>query len=119
LQHIHWGGFTDGVGTILYAAAVGDYVVYTCNVPAAGRYDIKVAAKNFPIRGQWQLSIDGTNQGSPQVEYAPVETWAEFDLGTATITSPGLKSFKFTVVGKNEQSTGYRIAFDYVELTPQ
>lgn len=114
----NWSGFTNGVGTLLYATAVGDYVTYTGNVSAAGTYDVKVGVKKFNIRGEWQLSINGTNQGSIQDEYAAAETFTEFDLGTVTISTAGSKTFKFTVVGKNAQSTGYRIAFDYIKLTP-
>jgi hypothetical protein len=114
----NWSGFTNGVGTLLYATAVGDYVTYTANVSAAGTYDVKVGVKKFNIRGEWQLSINGTNQGSIQDEYAAAETFAEFDLGTVTISTAGSKTFKFTVVGKNAQSTGYRISFDYIKLTP-
>jgi hypothetical protein len=117
-QVFTWSGFTDGKGTILNAAAIGDFVIYTLNVPVAGAYDVKVAVKNSSRRGEWQLSIDGTNQGPTEDEYASKPAWAEFDLGTVTISSPGPKSFKFMVVGKSALSTGYRIAFDYIKLTP-
>jgi len=31
----------------------------------------------------------------------------------------GNQAFKFTVSGKNASSTGYTLAFDYIELIPQ
>ena len=109
----------DGTGTLLSATAVGNYVIYTVNISTAGTYDVKVGVKETFNRGIWQLSINGTNQGSAEDEYVPTGALAEFDLGAATISSSGPHSFKFLVVGKNAQSTGYRAAFEYIKLTPQ
>jgi hypothetical protein len=118
-QTFSWSGFTDGIGTTLGATAPAEYVTYTANVPVAGSYDLRVAVLRTLTFGVWQLSIDGTNQGVGQDEYAAQPEWSEFDLGTVIITSTGPHAFKFTVVGKNAQSTGYRIAFDYIKLIPQ
>jgi hypothetical protein len=113
-----WSGFTDGEGTVFWASGIGDWVTYTVNVPAAGVYDVKVAVKKFNLRGEWQLSINGTHVGTPEDEYAASATWVEFDAGTATISSPGPTGFKFTVVARNSLSTDYRITFHYIKLTP-
>jgi hypothetical protein len=118
-QNFSWAGFTDGIGTTLAATAPGEYVTYTANVTAAGTYDVRIAVMRYLNFGTWQLSIDGSNQGLVQDEYAAQPAWSEFDLGAVTITSTGPRAFKFTVVGKNAQSTGYRIAFDYIKLIPQ
>jgi len=40
-------------------------------------------------------------------------------LGTVSISAAGNYAFKFTVSGKNASSTGYTLAFDYIELIPQ
>jgi len=114
-----WDGFTDKEGTILDSTTVGDSVTYTINVATAGTYDVKVAVKELNTRAIWQLSINGNDQGSPQDEYAPSATWAEFDLGTVTFSSTGSQTFKFTVKGKNANSQDYKMAFDYIKLTPQ
>jgi hypothetical protein len=108
-----------GTGTALFATAVGDYVIYTLNVPKAGTYNIKVGVIETFNRGKWQLSINGTNQGPVEDEYVSTQATATFDLGTATIGSSGPKSFKFLIVGKNAQSTGYRAEFQYITLTPK
>ena len=108
-----------GTGTALFATAVGNYVIYTLNVPKAGTYDIKVGAIETFNRGRWQLSINGTNQGPVEDEYVSTEATATFDLGTATIGSSGPNSFKFLIVGKNAQSTGFRAEFQYITLTPE
>jgi len=109
----------DGTGTVLSSTAVGNYVIYTVNVPTAGTYNIKVGVKETFNRGKWQLSINGANQGAVQDEYVPTGALAAFDLGAAAITSPGPKSFKFLIVGKNANSTGYKAVFEYITLTPQ
>jgi hypothetical protein len=109
----------DSTGTLLLATAAGDYVIYTVTIPKAGTYDVKVGVKETFNRGKWQLSINGTNQGSTEDEYVPTVALAEFDLGAATISSSGPRSFKFLVIGKSANSTGYRAAFEYIKLTPQ
>ena len=43
----------------------------------------------------------------------------ELDLGDVTFDAAGNKSFKFTVVGKNAQSSSNKLAFDYIKLTPK
>jgi hypothetical protein len=108
----------DRTGTMLFATAVGNYVTYTVTVPKAGTYDVKVGVKETFNRGKWQLSINGINQGPVEDEYVPGGALAEFDLGVATISSSGPKSFKFLIVGKNAQSTGYSATFEYIKLTP-
>jgi hypothetical protein len=114
-----WSGFTDGNGTILDAAKVGDNVTITLNVPQAGTYDVKVAVKMLSSRGIMQLSLNGTNVGPATDQYVSSSAWAEFDIGNATFSSSGSQPFKFTVVGKNSASSGYSISFDYIKLTPQ
>jgi hypothetical protein len=114
-----WSGFTDGNGTILDAAKVGDNVTITLNVPQAGTYDVKVAVKMYSSRGIMQLSVNGTNVGPAKDQYVSSSAWAEFDIGNLTFSSAGSQPFKFTVVGKNSASSGYSISFDYIKLTPQ
>ena len=114
-----WGGFTNGTGTILDATKIGDNVTYTVNVSTAATYDVKVGVKKYNIRGIMQLSVNGNNAGPAEDQYAAAEAFAEFDLGNVTINSTGNNSFKFTVVGRNASSGDYKIAFDYIKLTPQ
>jgi hypothetical protein len=106
-------------GSLSYANlnAVGDWVQYKVNVPAAGTYQVKVRVKKHPSRGTAQLYIDGAPQGSPIDEYASTQGYAELDLGTITFSSAGEKLFKFQITGKNAGSSGYGLATDYVRLT--
>jgi hypothetical protein len=117
-QVLTWKGFTDNSGTILQATKVGDNVTINLNVPLSGVYDVRVGSKKSTNRGIMQLSVNGMNVGAPVDEYARLESWSEFDLGTVTLTS-GSEPFKFTVLGQNASSTAYAISFDYITLIPQ
>jgi Legume lectin domain/Chitobiase/beta-hexosaminidase C-terminal domain len=111
-----WGGFPDGTGTILDATKTGDSVTYTVKVAQPGTYDLHVTTKNWNTRGIWQLSVDGTNLGSPVDEYTPNETYGNYDLGPVVITTAGNHTFKFTVTGRNASSSSFGIAFDDLRL---
>jgi hypothetical protein len=116
-----FAAFPDTTGTILDATAVGNNVTLTVNVATAGIADVKVSVKELNTRGTWQLSINGTNVGSPQDEYANTSAgvYAVFDMGTFNFPAAGNYAFTFTVTGKNAASSGYSISFDDITLTPQ
>jgi hypothetical protein len=66
-------------------------------------------------------NIDGINQGQTQDEYSVndgIPHYSIRDLGTVTFFSGGNKAFTFLVSGKNANSSGYSVAFDYIELEP-
>ena len=112
-------GYSGGQGTILEGNAVGDFVTYTVNVPEAGTYDIRVRIKRLGNRGIWQFSSNGTNQGSPVDGFSTTATFPEIDIGNATFSTAGNKSFRFMITGQNASSTGFWIALDYIRLIPQ
>jgi hypothetical protein len=100
------------------ANAVGDFMEHTIKLEAPGTYNIKVKLKQNNNNGKYQLDIDGANQNSPIDMYLNNFNWTIIDLGNKTFYTPGLKKFRFKVVGKNELSTGYNAQIDYVELVP-
>jgi hypothetical protein len=111
-----WGGFPDGTGTILDATKVGDSVIFTGNFTKAGTYDLHVTGKNWNVRGEWQLSLDGVDVGAVQDEYTATDTLGNFDVGPIVIGSPGNHTLKFTVAGRNAASTSYAISFDVLRF---
>ncbi len=113
-----WSGFVNGNGTTLDSTKVGDNVAITLNLPTAGNYDVKYAAKIHNSRGSSQLTVNGVNLGTPVDQYAAVDAWREFDLGTVALGA-GNQVFKFTVTGKDAASTSYSLSWDYIKLTPQ
>ena len=93
-------------------------MIINLNVPAAGIYDVKYAAKKFNTRGLSQLSVNGAGVGGVVDQYSPAAGWQEFDLGTVNLAA-GNQPFLFTLSGKNAASSGSSISFDYIKLTPQ
>ncbi len=88
-------------------------------VVKAGTYRVKVGVQTKPNKGIYQLAINGLNVGSPQDEYSPALGYQVNDSGLVSFSAAGNYAFKFTVNGKNPSSTGYTLAFDYIELIPQ
>jgi beta-glucanase (GH16 family) len=112
---------SNGASESLAADAAGDYITYLVPVTQTGTYNVKVRFKRAALstsnRGQFQLSVDGVNQGAVQDEYGS-GIYVEVDLGDVTFGTVGDKAFKFTVTGKNASSAGYNVNFDYIKLTP-
>jgi predicted RecA/RadA family phage recombinase len=113
-----WSGFTDGSGTTLDGTATGQFVTITVNIPQAGTYDIRYATKKYFSRGIVQLSLNGTNVGPAEDQYAASDAWQEIDLGTVTLGA-GNQQLKFSTTGKNASSSGFTQAYDYIKLIPQ
>lgn len=116
LQH----SASNGSYNIGNFSGVGDYVQYTTNITEAGTYKIVVRQMKASNRVKWQLSIDGTNQGSEVDGYSLLADYQEIDLGTKTFTSTGNKIFKFTVTGRNaSNTTAYKTSIDAIKLVKQ
>jgi hypothetical protein len=109
---------SGGAGTYFNANAIGNFITYTVPVAKPGTYHLRVGIQTKPNKGIWQLVINGLNIGQPQDEYYPSITYGVRDLGSVSISAGGNYAFKLTVVDKNASSTGYRLAFDYIELLP-
>jgi len=120
VQVFSYQNFPDGLGTMFYSGNVGDNVTFMVNVPAAGKYDVKVSYKQYQPRGMMQTAINNTSIGPAIDQFlATGDAYAVTDLGSVNFPSAGNYPFTFTVVGKNPASTGYSLAFDDITLTPQ
>jgi hypothetical protein len=78
-----------------------------------------VRYKRYAERGQFQLAIDGVNQGSVYDEYSA--TGSEFfqaTLGVKTLAA-GNHTVRFTCKGKNAGSSAAYISIDAIVLVPQ
>jgi hypothetical protein len=80
---------------------------------------VRVGIQTRSNKGIFRLAINGLNVGEPQDEYYPSLTYGVRDLGLVSFSVGGNYAFKFTVIGKNASSSGYTLAFDYIELNPQ
>jgi hypothetical protein len=110
---------SGGAGTFFNATGVGNYITYTVPVATAGTYHLRVGIQTRPNKGIFQLAINGLNIGQPQDEYYPSLTYGVRDLGMVSFSVDGNYAFRFTVTGKNASSSGYTLAFDYIELIPE
>ena len=109
-------GASGGAYALLKATVPGDFVTYSVPIVVAGSYDVKVGIQTRSDRGIFQLAIGGVNQGIPQDEYSLTIGYEVRDLGTVTFASAGNETFQFVVTGRNPSSSGYRLAFDYIDL---
>lgn len=108
---------SGGAGTYFNANAAGNYITYTVPVAKAGTYHVRVGVQTKPNKGKFRLLINGIAQGVVQDEYAASVGYDVRDLG-AVFLNAGNQAFKFRVTGKNASSSGYTLAFDYIELVP-
>jgi hypothetical protein len=119
--------YSDGWGDILRADAVNDSVTYLLPNIQAGTYTITVGMKKWTSRGSFQLSgsradvSTWSNIGSIVDEYDPNGggVWTEVNVGTWSPGSSNDKLFKFTVTGKNANSSAFYLSVDYIRLTKQ
>jgi beta-glucosidase len=109
--------FSGGASVKLEAGTADEYIQFPVEISAPGAYQIKLHYKSFPSRGIYKLSIDGVDQGQPVDMYS---SQARYDnmvsFGAKTFESVGTRQFRFTVVGKNTQSSGYTGHFDRIIL---
>lgn len=108
---------SQGAARYFNATTPRQFVAYTVNVPQTGYYQIKVGTQYKPNKGMFQLAVNGTNINGPIDEYSPNTGFDSRDLGWVYF-SAGTYTFKFTVTGKNPSSSGYGLAFDYIDLVP-
>ena len=109
---------SGGAAGLLKSTKVGDYVAYTIPISETGTYDVKVGIRTNNNQGIFQLAIDGADQGSLQDEYSPRIGYEVRDLGPVTFSSAGTKTFRFSIAGRNPNSSGYEFICDYVDLAP-
>ncbi len=108
----------EAAGTYFNATTVGNYITYTLPVVKAGTYRVRMGIQTKPNKGKFQLAINDLNVGSAQDEYSHFGIRGE-RFAASNVSAAGNYAFKFTVTGKNASSTGYTLAFDYIELIPQ
>jgi hypothetical protein len=111
----------NGTRMDLAATDVGDWMESRVTVPAAGRYRIATMVHRHVARGQFQLRVDGQPLGEVVDLHLPTSEgdyqYTEVDHGTVSFDSRGEKTLRYTVVGRNDDSTSFGLVIDYVALT--
>jgi hypothetical protein len=98
------------------ATKVGDYLILTINVPAAGTYSLSAAMTKAHDYGIVSLAVNGAKLGQPfdgYNSYVTVNRAVQF--GSVQL-SAGTHQLTFTLVGKNPSSISYVAGIDYLQL---
>ncbi|OXU15630.1 golvesin C-terminal-like domain-containing protein [Sedimentisphaera salicampi] len=66
--------------------------------------------------GQYQLYVDGEPIGGIVDQYSPEESYSMEIMGVLDVVSSGTKIFEFRTIGKNDNSSGYKIGIDDIQL---
>ncbi len=108
-------------------AAVGQFIEFTVDVPAAGTYEISAESFLHQSRAKYKLYLPETKQyiGEEKDQYCTATLSQKFDdpervqldtFGNVTVAAPGKLRLRFEVTGKNNASTGYTLAFCDIQL---
>jgi len=111
---------SGGALAVLRAIVPDQTVTYKVMVPTAGTYEVAVGLTTGIDRGRFQLSIDGTDFGAVQEGYSSVPAYElRHIVETVTFYTPGEKTFKFSIIGRHQRSSGYALGLDYIDLSPR
>jgi hypothetical protein len=110
------------------ANAVGDYVTFAVPISEAGTYDINAHVGKMRENGNYQLEYANSLSGPyaaivTQDFYSSVSVPLKTAMTMGTITipaagafTPGLRYFRFRVLGKAATSLGYRMQLAYLNV---
>jgi len=111
-------GASGGQRVTFNGNGVDQWITYTANVTNPGYYNLKVIYKKLTAGGTAQLSVNGTNVGSPINTYAGTASFAEVTFNSVHFPTAGNHTFRFTITGKASAATGYKISVDRFDLNP-
>lgn len=110
-------GASNGQWTQFEADEIGDWVEFTLNIPA-GTYQMALSGKSGRARGEYQLLIDGAQQGNSFSQYQTSNTYNTWDLGDYSFDSSDSYTFRFETIGQASQARGFGGSFDTIQLVP-
>ncbi len=119
----------DNYGYFRFSAnAVGDYITFAVPIVEAGTYDITGQVGKMRDNGNYQLEYASSLSGSytaiiSQDFYSSVSVPLKTALTPGVITfasggfTPGLRYFRFRVLGKAANAQNYRMQLGYLRIT--
>ena len=113
-----------GAGRQLVANGTGDFMTLAVAVPAAGQWNVKIGYRQSGASGKFQLAVAPEGSGSFTNVGGVVEAYDEAvgtgatDLGDYTFPIAGNWRFRFTVAGRNADSSDHHITLDTIRITP-
>ena len=108
--------FHGGSSVKFEARAAGQHIEFTVAVREEGTYRVGLDYKSFPERGIFQLSIDGRDLGEPVDMFHPQGRHRVRAAFGERRLAAGAHTFRFTVVGKSDASSGFSGHFDRLTL---
>lgn len=108
-----------GAGTWvnLNADSANDWVEFTLPNIAPGTYRIEVNIQKFNNAGRARTSVEDINLGDEIDFFTNSPSADPFAPGNHTFATAGNKKVRFTITGKNANSTGFKIGIDKIILT--
>lgn len=109
------------------SAAVGDFIQFEIDAPAAGTYTVSAETYLHESRGMYKLYLPEQEMylGDEKDQYCDYATSQVYDsaervqldtFGDITLTEAGKLKLRFEVTGKNASSKGYTMAFCDIQL---
>jgi hypothetical protein len=108
--------------------AVGDYVAFAVPISEAGTYDIRAHIGKMRDGGNYQLEVSNSLSGpfvavATQDFYTQASSPVKVEMAMATVQipasgvfTPGLRYFRFRVLGRAATSIGYQLRLAYLDV---
>ncbi len=108
---------SGGSYALFNGKTVGDYIDYKMSIPKAGTYRLIVRTLKSNNAGIFEVKIGDQVCQNQLDAYCTTSNYQEVDLGSMSFDVPGDYVIRFTAVGKNNSSSGYKMSFDSIMLT--
>lgn len=109
---------SGGLYRLFNGREANDYIAYEVQVPEAGSYHLTLKVMRFSDNGIYQLQINDGVLSAPFDMYRSSGSALDVDLGQITLSQAGTQLFTFIAADKNEDSFGYKLPLDYIQLEP-
>jgi hypothetical protein len=115
-------GYARGAGTAYEATdASGQFVTYVVPIAESGSYRISVRVRRAEDGARLQVAFADDPAGpwtnsEAYDTYASSSEFEEFSLPSVDVALPGQKLVRFSVLGKNPESSGFHLYLDSVRV---
>jgi hypothetical protein len=108
---------SGGQYVVYNSNAIGDTVQTTITVPTAGNYKVTIRSRDANTRGNADFYVNNVKYGSIY-QYNATTAFKDYLVPGIIPMVAGSNTLKWVIIGKNASSTGYKLTFDKLTLTP-
>jgi len=101
----------------LNSTSATPFMEFTTSSIPAGTYQLQLAYKATPNRGQLSFTVDGVAVGGTLDQYASTNRFTSIAVGTVTFATAAPHTLRLTATGKNPESTGFLVSADRFTFT--